>query len=50
LNLLPCRKNNGLVSVAIGAIKEMKQHYDKKIANLEMQLEQLKKDIRTVEK
>ncbi|WP_144238258.1 tail fiber domain-containing protein [[Scytonema hofmanni] UTEX B 1581] len=41
---------NGLVSVAIGAIKEMKQHYDKKIANLEMQLEQLKKDIRTVEK
>lgn len=34
---------NAIVPVAIGAIKEMKQCYDDKIANLEMQLEQLKK-------
>jgi hypothetical protein len=34
---------NGLVPVAIGAIQEMKQYYDEKIANLEMQLEKLKK-------
>ncbi len=33
---------NAIVPVAIGAIKEMKQHYDDKIASLEMQLEQLK--------
>jgi hypothetical protein len=33
---------NAIVPVAIGAIKEMKQYYDDKITNLEMQLEQLK--------
>lgn len=33
---------NGLIPVAIGAIQEMKQYYDEKIANLEMQLEELK--------
>jgi hypothetical protein len=33
---------NAIVPVAIGAIKEMKQYYDDKIASLEMQLEQLK--------
>ncbi len=34
---------NGLVPVAIGAIQEIKGYYDEKIANLEMQLEKLKK-------
>ena len=34
---------NSIVPVAIGAIKEMKQYYDDKIASLEMELEQLKK-------
>jgi hypothetical protein len=33
---------NAIVPVAIGAIKEMKEYYDDKIANLETQLEQLK--------
>jgi hypothetical protein len=33
---------NAIVPVAIGAIKEMKEYYDDKIANLETQLEQIK--------
>jgi hypothetical protein len=32
----------GLIPVAIGAIKEMKQYYDEKIADLEMQLDELR--------
>jgi Chaperone of endosialidase len=34
---------NGLAPVIVGAIKEMKQYYDEKIANLEMQIGELKK-------
>jgi Chaperone of endosialidase len=41
---------NGLISVAIGALKEMKQSYDAKIADLEMQLAQLKKMVLAEEK
>ena len=33
---------NTIVPIAIGAIKEIKQYYDEKIANLEIQLQQLK--------
>ncbi len=33
---------NAIVPIAIGAIKEIKQYYDEKIANLEVQLQQLK--------
>ncbi len=36
---------NSIIPVAIGAIKEMKQYYDEKIANLEMELKQLKTNI-----
>lgn len=35
--------SNGLVPALIGAIKEMKQYYDGKIANLETQIAELKK-------
>jgi Chaperone of endosialidase len=36
----------GLVPIVIGAIKEMKQHYDETIANLEMQLGELKRSLK----
>jgi hypothetical protein len=36
---------NSIIPVAIGAIKEMKQYYDEKIATLEMQLEQMKQTL-----